>query len=249
MKNLNPFESVKPCARRQMNLFYLIDCSGSMRGNKIESINQVMPEIMQTIADIDQSNKDNAQIKVACLEFSSGCQWKYPEPVPANEFKWQDIQAGGVTDLGAAFKELREHLSRQSDLDSDTGHYAPAVILLSDGRPTDAWKNALKDLKANKWFQVATKVSIGIGEDADKTVLNEFADNQEELVITVHNLDALKNVIRLVSCSVSKVGSSSCSVGQKSKDDEIKEQVDEGVKQTEGAENAKNPDNQTDIWD
>ena len=87
MENLNPYESVKPCARRQMNLFYLIDCSGSMRGNKIESINQVMPDIMRTIADIDESNKDNAQIKVACLEFSSGCQWKYPQPVLANDFK------------------------------------------------------------------------------------------------------------------------------------------------------------------
>lgn len=249
MENLNPFESVKPCARRQMNLFYMIDCSGSMRGNKIESINQVMPDIMKTIADIDESNKDNAQIKIACLEFSSGCQWKYPQPVPAGDFKWQDIQAGGVTDLGAAFLELRSHMSRNSDLTSNTGHYAPAVILLSDGRPTDAWKTALKDLQANKWFQAATKVAIAVGEDADKTVLKEFADNEDELVITVHNLDALKSVIRLVSCTVSKVGSNSTSVGDKSKNDEIKKIVDEGVKDTQGAENANHKDPQPDIWD
>ena len=210
MENLNPFESVKPCARRQMNLFYLIDCSGSMRGNKIESINQVMPDIMRTIADIDESNKDNAQIKVACLEFSSGCQWKYPQPVLANDFKWQDIQAGGVTDLGAA---------------------------------------ALKDLQSNKWFQVATKVAIAVGDDADKTVLNEFADNKDELVITVHNLDALKSVIRLVSCTVSKIGSNSTSVGEKTKSDEISEMVDDAVKETPGAENANHQKPQPDIWD
>lgn len=249
MENLNPFESVKPCARRQMNLFYLIDCSSSMRGNKIESINQVMPDIMRTIADIDESNKDNAQIKVACLEFSTGCQWKYPQPVLANDFKWQDIQAGGVTDLGAAFKELRAHMSRNSDLASDTGHYAPAVILLSDGRPTDAWKNALKDLQSNKWFQVATKVAIAVGDDADKTVLNEFADNKDELVITVHNLNALKSVIRLVSCTVSKIGSNSTSVGEKTKSDEICEMVDDAVKETPGAENANHQKPQPDIWD
>lgn len=249
MENFNPFESVKPCARRQMNLFYLIDCSGSMRGNKIESINQVMPDIMKMIADIDESNKDNAQIKVACLEFSSGCQWKYPQPVPASDFKWQDIHAGGVTDLGCAFKELKSHMSRNSDLASDTGHYAPAVILLSDGRPTDAWKTALNELKANKWFQAATKVAIAVGEDADKNVLNEFAGEQEELVITVHNLDALKNVIRLVSCTVSKVGSNSTSVGDKTKTEEIIEQLDEGVMETDGAENVNHKDPKPDIWD
>lgn len=245
----NPFESVKPCARRQMNIFYLIDCSGSMRGNKIESINQVMPDIMRTIADIDESNKDNAQIKVACLEFSSGCQWKYPQPVSASDFKWQDIQAGGLTDLGSAFKELKAHMSRKTDLASEEGHYAPAIILLSDGHPTDAWKNALKDLQANKWFQVATKVAIAIGEDADKNVLTEFAEKQDELVITVHNLDALKNVIRLVSCTVSRVGSNSTSVGDKKKSDEIKEEIDDAVKETSGAENGNHKEPQADEWD
>lgn len=249
METFNPFESVKPCARRQMNLFYLIDCSGSMKGNKIESVNQVMPNIMKTIADIDESNKDNAQIKVACLEFSTGCQWKYPQPVSAGDFKWQDIQADGVTDLGAAFRELRSHMSRKSDLASDTGHYAPAVILISDGRPTDAWKTALSDLQDNKWFQAATKVAIAVGEGADKTVLKEFTDNEDELVITVHNVDALKNVIRLVSCTVSKVGSCSTSVGDKSKNDEIREIVDEGVMETDGAENANHKDRQPDDWD
>jgi uncharacterized protein YegL len=151
--------------------------------------------------------------------------------------------------LGAAFKELRAHMSRNSDLAADTGHYAPAVILLSDGRPTDSWKNALKDLQSNKWFDAATKIAIAVGDDADKTVLNQFADNEEEMVITVHNLDALKSVIRLVSCTVSKIGSNSTSVGDKTKSEEIKELVDEGVKETPGAENANHQNPQPDKWD
>lgn len=40
-----------PCARRRMNMFYLIDTSGSMNHNGcIESVNEAMPEIIEIIA-------------------------------------------------------------------------------------------------------------------------------------------------------------------------------------------------------
>lgn len=249
MNNFISISDVVPCARRQMNLFYLIDCSGSMRGNKIEAINQNMPEIMRMIAEIDDSNKDNAQIKVSCLEFATGVQWKYPEPVAASEFKWQDIVAGGSTDMGAAFRELKNQMSRTKFLASETGHYAPAVILLSDGQPNDDWESALKDLKTNKWFNAAIKVAIAIGESAEQEPLRAFTGD-EEMIITVHSLDALKNVIKVMSRGVSQIGSNSSSVGTKSKQDEVAQLIDEAVKETENAENVNNPQkNPLDDWD
>ena len=38
--------------RRKMNLFYLVDISGSMCGDKIESVNQVMPEAIKIVSEI-----------------------------------------------------------------------------------------------------------------------------------------------------------------------------------------------------
>ena len=63
---------VKDAVRRVMNLYYLIDTSGSMSGSRIESINQVMPEVVQLVADISNSNNDTAEIKVNALCFSTG---------------------------------------------------------------------------------------------------------------------------------------------------------------------------------
>ncbi len=54
--------------RRVMNLYYIIDTSGSMKGDRIESINQVMPEIVQLVAGISNSNNDTAEIKVTLFQ-------------------------------------------------------------------------------------------------------------------------------------------------------------------------------------
>lgn len=80
--------------RRTMTLFFLIDTSGSMEGNKIGAVNDAVANVLPMLDDISESNPD-AEIKVAALEFSSGCTWLYDEPKLAKDFIWQDVVAGG----------------------------------------------------------------------------------------------------------------------------------------------------------
>jgi uncharacterized protein YegL len=85
-----------------MCLFFILDTSGSMHGNKIGALNQAISEVMPMLDDISANNAD-AEIHIAALQFSSGCQWIYDEPKPADQFRWIDRQAEGLTDLGAAY--------------------------------------------------------------------------------------------------------------------------------------------------
>ena len=123
-------------SRRQMTLFFMIDKSGSMAGNKIASVNDAIKNVLPIIGEISDENPD-AEIRVAALEFSNGVEWKYDRPMEGKDFIWQDVQAVGLTSLGAACTELSSKLSSSGFMSTPSGCYAPAIILLSDGEPTD----------------------------------------------------------------------------------------------------------------
>lgn len=114
--------------------------------------------------------------------------------------------------MGEAFNELNKRLSRNGFLDSPTGNFAPVLFLMSDGQPTDEYHKALENLRENRWFKVAIRVAIAIGDDADKDILEEFTGSSE-LVLTAHTPEALKQMIRFVSVTSSKIGSRSSGIG------------------------------------
>lgn len=223
--------------RRTMTLFFLIDTSGSMEGNKIGAVNDAVVNVLPMLNDISEINPD-AEIKVAALEFSSGVNWLYDEPKLAKDFIWQDVTAGGLTSLGGACAELAAKLSRNGGfMQSASGSFAPAIILLSDGGPTDNYEVGLAKLKANNWFKSAIKIAIAIGDDADKDVLKDFTGNSEA-VITVHNIDALKQIIRVVAVTSSQIGSKSSTAGDVTKQDQVIKDVQDAAKNIDGADSA-----------
>ena len=148
MEEKNPFV-LDALPRRVMPLIFVVDTSGSMDGAKIASVNTAVQDTLNDVGEISRNNAD-AQIKVAALEFSSGVQWMYPQPIESETFQWQDLEACGVTSLGAAYAEHNEKLSRSHGFMAEpTGSRAPAIILLTDGMPTDEWKHPLAKLKNN----------------------------------------------------------------------------------------------------
>jgi len=223
--------------RRTMTLFFLIDTSGSMEGNKIGAVNDAVVNVLPMLNDISETNPD-AEIKVAALEFSSGVNWLYDEPKIAKDFIWQDVTAGGLTSLGGACAELAAKLSRNGGfMQSASGSFAPAIILLSDGGPTDNYEAGLAKLQTNNWFKSAIKIAIAIGDDADKDVLKQFTGNSEA-VITVHNIDALKQIIRVVAVTSSQIGSKSSTAGDVTKQDQVIKDVQDAAKNIDGADTA-----------
>lgn len=203
-------DQVTPSPRKIMTLFYVVDTSGSMTGDKIGSVNAAMEEaITVDLPDISTVN-DDAEIRVAIMQFSSGCSWITPAsgPIALGDVIWNDLYTNGLTDLGAACIELDKKLSRNAFLESQTGAYAPVILLFSDGGPTDNWEKGLEQLKKNNWFKHAIKIAIAIGEDADKSVLATFTGTPES-VVTVNDKHTLKALIRKVSVRASEFQSHS----------------------------------------
>ena len=223
--------------RRTMTLFFLIDTSGSMEGNKIGAVNDAVVNVLPMLNDISETNPD-AEIKVDDLEFSNGVNWLYDEPKLAKDFIWQDVAASGLTSLGAACSELASKLSRSGGfMQSASGSFAPAIILLSDGGPTDDYNSGLAKLKSNNWFKSAIKIAIAIGDDADKDVLKDFTGSSEA-VITVHNIDALKQIIRVVAVTSSQIGSKSSTAGETTKQEQVVKDIQDATQNIDGAESS-----------
>lgn len=241
-----------PIARRKMILFFLIDTSGSMSGKKIQSVNDAIENVLPIIGEMSDENPD-AEINIAAMKFSTGVDWVYNEPKEAKDFIWQPVSPEALTSLGEACRELSRKLSRTNGFmptSTGSGYYAPSIILLSDGGPTDDFQGGLKVLKENSWFKNAIKVAIAIGDDADEDVLKDFTGSSEA-VIKVHNIDALKTMIRVIAVTSSQIGSKSSSAGDASKQEEVIKEITESVKDTDGAESTAAPttgDNYDD-WD
>jgi uncharacterized protein YegL len=215
-------------ARRTMVLFFIADTSGSMSGAKIGSLNDAIRETIPDLRDLSSNNTD-AKIEIQAMMFDSSVEWLYPQPIDSEQFSWNDLSTGSVTKLGAALRELNAKLSHsQGFLKSGSGSFAPVIILLSDGEPTDEYQSALEEIKRNNWFKHAIKVAIAIGSDANKQILAEFTGHAET-VVEVHNKAALKNIIKFVSVTSSQVNSKSSGVDDVSKQQQVVEQIKEFV--------------------
>ena len=202
--------------RRKMTLFFVIDTSGSMIGSKIGSVNDAIENVLPMIGEISDENPD-AEINVAALEFSTGTRWLYDEPKDAKEFIWQQVEAEGLTSLGEACQELNKKLSRSGFMSSPSGCFAPAIILLSDGGPTDNFDGGLQVLQGNSWFKNAIKIA------------------------TVHNIEALKKMIRIIAITSSQIGSKSTSATDATKQEQVIEEVNKAAADVQGAETAAAP--------
>lgn len=203
-------ENIEEVAARTMALFYLFDKSGSMYGTKIGQVNYAMKDIPKIIMDV-ASGAPNANIVVAAASFSNDVDWITPQPQTPEEFinTWHDMQAGGLTSLGAALKSLNEKLSRKAFLgDNPMGYLAPGIIILSDGEPTDNWEKPLEELKKNNWFKNAIKIAFAVGDDANKQVLGEIVGGQEA-VISIDDPEKIRGYIKFVTAAVSKSGTTS----------------------------------------
>src|SRR5262245_4086031 len=95
-------------ARRPLHFIWLCDCSGSMAGSKIQALNQAIREALPHMQQVASENPF-AEVLVRALKFSDGAQW-HIQPTPVEDFKWTDLKADGVTDMGKAMAMVADQL-------------------------------------------------------------------------------------------------------------------------------------------
>ncbi len=89
-------------ASRPLHFFWVVDCSGSMYGEKIGTVNNAIQSVLPEMRDVAADNP-NAQLLIRTLKFSTGASWLTNSPVKVEDYAWEDLEASGVTDLGKAF--------------------------------------------------------------------------------------------------------------------------------------------------
>ncbi len=203
--------------RQILNLLLVIDTSGSMRGNRIGQVNFALENVFK---ELRSQTNTNAQFKVGILEFNDGAQWVTPQPVPLDDFVFTRIEASPyLTQYGDAFKLLEEKLHRSEFMDPSKGEYfAPVIMFLTDGEPTDEMEYPvqLRKLQKNGWFRQSARYAIAVGEEARtakvQQILTEFTENE----LNVRYADegaALVQLIEFVAVRASMVQSTMVSTG------------------------------------
>lgn len=212
----NPYENVKTNARKTLVILFLLDSSGSMWGQPIGRLNDVIRSVLPMLQNTSDGNAD-AKTKVAFLKFDNEANWITPSPVDPGSYTWHKLEANGLTAFGAACSELNHKLSEEQFFCDTSGYYSPVIFLLSDGAPNDDYKTPLEELKRNKWFKAATKVAFSF-EDKEKEnkveeiqvrrqILAEFTGDIE-MVFPLDTPEKIYNYVKAFSMSVSKSGSS-----------------------------------------
>lgn len=195
-------------ATRPLHFIWIADCSGSMAiDGKIQSLNNAIKEAIPNMQDVADENP-NAQVLVRAVKFSDGAQWHVSQATDIADFKWDDLEAGGVTSMGRALTLVADQLKIPPMTDRAL---PPVLVLISDGQPTDDFTSGLQALMNEPWGRKAVRIAIAIGEDADQEVLKKFIGNPELRPLQANNPEALTKYIRWVSTAVLKSASSPAS--------------------------------------
>ncbi|MEJ5308245.1 MAG: VWA domain-containing protein [Anaerolineae bacterium] len=195
-------------ATRPLHFIWIADASGSMRDDgKIQALNMAIREAIPHMQKVASENP-NAQVLVRAIKFSSGAQWHISQPTPVEDFKWVDLKADGVTDMGKALSMVADQLKIPPMTDRAL---PPVLVLISDGQPTDSFEKGLQKLMDEPWGKKAVRIAIAIGKDADHAVLQKFIGHNEIKPLQANNPEALVNYIKWVSTAVLKSASSPAS--------------------------------------
>ena len=197
--------SATSVSKKSLVIFFLIDTSGSMKGKKMGELNTVMEELIPEIRRVGEAD---TEVKVAVLTFSTEVRWMYSTPIPIEDFEWARLRASGVTSMGAAFKELNHRMSRNSYLNSPSLSFAPVIFLMTDGYPSDDYKEGLRELQTNSWYKFGLKAALGIGQEANDNILAEFTGSKDT-VVHAYSGGQLAQMIKIIAVTSSQIGSKS----------------------------------------
>ena len=181
-----------------LNYIFVVDVSGSM-WDKLGIINKAFEEVLWKLEQRMQKPQYDHEIRIAILEFSTGARWINDSDCPKRvQGFYFTLHSGGKTELGEALTELNRKLNNRYIFPrSPYNRFCyPSIIFITDGPPSDSWKEALKELNENQWYKHAAKVAFAI-DDADLDCLEQVVGNREA-VITIRDMGQFEKVFKYI---------------------------------------------------
>lgn len=214
-------------SRRPLDLFILADCSGSMSGEKIQALNYAIADMLPHLATWEH-DQGECTVRVRAVSFGTDVRWHVEQPTPVSELRWPSLKPEGLTHMGEALETVAGAINQL-----ERRALRPAIVMITDGRPTDDFDRGLSALFATPGGRAALRLAIAIGRDADPLPLKRFTDDPSVPVLSADRTEEIAD--RLVAASVAvsrlselRVGSSgrakqvlTSQAPQPSRDDEI----------------------------
>ena len=198
--------------RQILNILFMVDVSGSMRGQRIAQVNYALENIFKELRRRDEMN---SSIKIGIMEFSETAKWVTEQPVRLEDYVFTQIVAQPwITNYASAFDLLNQKLRREGFLNPNLGEYfAPLILFVTDGEPVDVteYPKSLQKLHGNGWFKKSAKYAIAVGEEAKNEeigrLLTAFTGVRENVRYADEG-DALCNLIEFITIRASEVQTS-----------------------------------------
>lgn len=173
--------------QQKIHLFLLCDCSGSMKGEPIKHVNHAIDNLFMQLKAQTPSHID---LQVAIIQFSDAATWHLLPTSIGHENLWQPITlTRGVTQLGDAYQLLKTWYQQHPQPSAATSSENTIISLITDGMPTDeAEKSLLVLLETIKNYH-NERIALGIGNDAHRATLEQFASSENNLHIAKQHED------------------------------------------------------------
>jgi uncharacterized protein YegL len=170
---------------------------------KMAALNTAVREVLPQLSDTS-ANNPHAQVLVRAIRFATGASWHLEAPADPDAVRWRDLSAGGYTDLGAALDLLAGALRAPAMPDRAL---PPAVVLVSDGMPTDDYAAALERLLQLPWARRSVRMAVAIGHDAAYETLAEFIGTPDVEPVTAANPEQLVLALRWATMHAARASS------------------------------------------
>lgn len=189
-------------ARRPLHFIVIADCSGSMKGEKMQALNYALRSMLPQLV-VWERDQLQAQLLIRILGFATVPLWHISHPLPVADLiaSWRNVEyvSQGRTNMGAAFREVAEAIGPDR---LERRALRPAILLITDGLPTDpadGFESGLAALTSAAAGRASLRVAVAIGRDANSEPLNRFRSPDTPILVA----DSADDIVdRLVAASI-----------------------------------------------
>ncbi len=163
---------------RRLPVYLLLDTSGSMAGAPIEAVRQGVG-LFKKETGSDVFAKES--VHVGIITFGGEAEFVTKGLISFDDFndsfRPESLIANGQTPLGQALWLLIESLDRDvksAVVGGEKGDWKPLIYILTDGEPTDNWREPRDGLLSRQRKKVCNVITVGCGPRINGEKLKEI---------------------------------------------------------------------------